>query len=92
MAKFHHAMRNEGLNFQAKKAQERKAATLEIMKFFSEEPNINDPEILVNYACKFALYNIHYEYFEKSNVTPMTNSSVEFCQTLLPPGYSLYSV
>ena len=55
-------------------------------KFF---PDINDVEILVNYACKFALYNISFEHFKKSNFTPMTNSSIEFCQTLLPPGFFL---
>ena len=76
------------LNRQTPATVQRKNATLQIMKAFSEEPDINDHEILVNYACKFALYDISYQYFEKTNIATMTNSSAEFCQTLLPPRYS----
>ena len=87
MGRFQHAMFDDQFNRQGKKTRERKLAVLEIMKLFTDEADIRDPEILVNFCCKFSSYDISFEYYEKRNMTEMTDSSIDVCESLLPPGY-----
>ena len=64
MEKKFQALKNGNMNKQGQETIRKRETTLQIMKLFKTDAILTDPKSLINFALKFANYDISYIMYE----------------------------